>query len=301
MLKKDLENAGDGEGMLAMKSWKRRLRKWRNRVARRILSPRTGREMLVNAISPRVLTMTADCGDHLLTFSPHDYIGRKIYRKGHFERENVDRLLAILRQRNLLKQDAVLLELGGNIGTQTLYFALSKAFRHIVTVEPDPRNFRLLKTNIDQNAMGDRITAINSAAGESEGALDFFLHRDNHGKSSALRQSDRDIAITVPVKPVTAILAEAAITPEEIGLIWMDIEGYEPVAARSMQPLLERRVPFYMEFSPVFYGPDGSKAFIDHLAKFYANCIVFFEDRQVEMKVTAMPADIEQFDVLLLP
>jgi len=287
--------------MAAMKSWKRRLRKWRNRVARRVLSTRTGREMLVSSVSPNILSMTADCGDHLMTFSPHDYIGRKIYRKGHFERENVDRLLAILRQRNLLRQDAVLLELGGNIGTQTIYFALSQAFRHILTVEPDPRNFKLLRTNIDQNGLSDRITAINSAAGESEGALDFFLHRDNHGKSSALRQSDRDIAITVPVKPVTTILTEAAIAPEEIGLIWMDIEGYEPIAARSMQPLLERRVPFYMEFSPIFYGPDGSKAFVDHLAQFYENCIVFFEDRQVEMKVTAMPIEQEQFDVLLLP
>ncbi|CAN7274784.1 FkbM family methyltransferase [Pararhizobium sp. LjRoot235] len=287
--------------MLAIKSWKRRLRKWRNRVARHILSTRTGREMLVNAVSPKVLSMTADCGDHLMTFSPHDYIGRKIYRKGHFERGNVDSLLGILRQRNLLTRDAVLLELGGNIGTQTLYFALSQAFRHIVTVEPDPRNFKLLQTNIDQNGFGEHITAINSAAGDSEGAVDFFLHRDNHGKSSALRQSDQDIAIIVPVKPVTAILAEAAIAPEEIGLVWMDIEGYEPVAARSMRPLLERRVPFYMEFSPVFYGPDGSKAFIDHLAQFYDNCIVFFEDRQVEMKITAMPTDIDQFDVLLLP
>ncbi|CAN7382455.1 FkbM family methyltransferase [Pararhizobium sp. LjRoot238] len=287
--------------MAAMKSWRRRLRKWRNRVARRVLSTRTGREMLVCSVSPNILSMTADCGDHLMTFSPHDYIGRKIYRKGHFERENVDRLLAILRQRNLLRQDAVLLELGGNIGTQTIYFALSQAFRHILTVEPDPRNFKLLRTNIDQNGLSDRITAINSAAGEGEGALDFFLHRDNHGKSSALRQSDRDIAITVPVKPVTTILTEAAIAPEEIGLIWMDIEGYEPIAARSMQPLLERRVPFYMEFSPIFYGPDGSKAFVDHLAQFYENCIVFFEEGQVEMKVTAMPIEQEQFDVLLLP
>jgi FkbM family methyltransferase len=301
VLKKDRENAGDGKGMAAMKSWKRRLRKWRNRVARRVLGTRTGREMLVSSVSPTIVSMTADCGDHLMTFSPHDYIGRKIYRKGHFERENVDRLLAILGQRNLLRQDAVLLELGGNIGTQTIYFALSRTFRHIVTVEPDPRNFKLLQANIDQNGFGEHITAINSAAGESEGALDFFLHRDNHGKSSALRQSDRDIAITVPVKPVTAILAEAAIAPEEIGLVWMDIEGYEPVAARSMQPLLERRVPFYMEFSPVFYGPDGSKAFIDHLAQFYDNCIIFFEDRQMEMKVTAMPIEMEQFDVLLLP
>jgi FkbM family methyltransferase len=287
--------------MQAMKSWKRRLRKWRNRVAKRVLATRIGREMLVNAVSPKILSMTADCGDHLMTFSPHDYIGRKIYRKGHFQRENVERLLAVLRQRNLLPQDRILLELGGNIGTQTVYFAVSKAFRHIVTVEPDPRNFKLLTTNIDQNGLGEQITAINTAAGESEGTLDFFMHRDNHGKSSALRQSDRDIEIKVPVKPVTAMLADTGVAPDDIGLIWMDIEGYEPVAARSMRPLLERRVPFYMEFSPVFYGRAGSQAFVDYLAGFYDNCIVFYEDSQVEMKVTALPIEQDQFDVLLLP
>ncbi|MBP1861393.1 FkbM family methyltransferase [Rhizobium herbae] len=287
--------------MFAMKSWKRRLRKWRNRMAKRFLATPTGREMLVNAVSPKILSMTADCGDHLMTFSPHDYIGRKIYRKGHFERENVDRLLSVLRQRGLLQPEKVLLELGGNIGTQTIYFALSRAFRRIVTVEPDPRNFQLLRTNIDQNGLGEQITAINSAAGENAGTIDFFLHRDNHGKSSALRQSDQDIEIKVPVKPVTALLAEAGVAAEDIGLIWMDIEGYEPVAARSMQPLLARRVPFYMEFSPVFYGPAGSKAFVDHLAGFYEDCIVFFEGRQEEMKVTALPIQQEQFDVLLLP
>ncbi|WP_325464065.1 FkbM family methyltransferase [Pararhizobium sp.] len=287
--------------MLAMKSWKRWLRKWRIRTARRLLGTRIGRELLVNSVSPKILSMTADCGDHLMTFSPHDYIGRKIYRKGHFERENVDRLLSVLRRHGLLRDGAVLLELGGNIGTQTIYFALSKAFRRIVTVEPDPRNFSLLQTNIAQNRLGDVITTVNSAAGESQGTLDFFLHPDNHGKSSALRQSDRDIEIKVPVKPVTAILADVGVTPEEIGLIWMDIEGYEPVAARSMQPLLERRTPFYMEFSPVFYGAAGSRDFVAHLARFYENCIVFLESGPIEMKVIDMPIDLDQFDVLLLP
>ena len=287
--------------MTAMKSWKRRLRKWRNRLAKRLLATPTGREMLVNAVSPKILSMTADCGDHLMTFSPHDYIGRKIYRKGHFERENVDRLLEVLRQRQLLREDGVLLELGGNIGTQTLYFALSKTFRHILTIEPDPRNFKLLRTNIDQNGLDGTITAINSAAGESEGTLDFFLHRDNHGKSSALRQSARDIEIKVPVKPVPTLLAEAGLVPDDIGLIWMDIEGYEPVAVRSMQSLMSGRVPFYMEFSPVFYGAEGSRAFVAHLAQFYETCIVFSEDGHVEMKVTDMPVDEPQFDVLLLP
>ncbi|CAN7494433.1 FkbM family methyltransferase [Rhizobium sp. LjRoot98] len=287
--------------MQVTKSWKRRLRKWRNRMAKRLLATRIGREMLVNAVSPKILSMTADCGDHLMTFSPHDYIGRKIYRKGHFQRENVVRLLSVLRQRALLQPEKVLLELGGNIGTQTVYFALSKAFRHIVTVEPDPRNFKLLRTNIDQNNLHEEITAINVAAGESEGTLDFFMHRDNHGKSSALRQSERDIQIKVPVKPVTAMLTEAGVAPDDIGLIWMDIEGYEPVASRSMQPLLARRVPFYMEFSPVFYGPAGSQAFVNYLAGFYENCIVFYEDSQVDMKVKALPIGKDQFDVLLLP
>jgi FkbM family methyltransferase len=287
--------------MQAMKSWRRRLRKWRNRMAMRFLATRMGRDMLVSAVSPKILSMTADCGDHLMTFSPHDYIGRKIYRKGHFQRENVERLLSVLRERNLLAKDKVLLELGGNIGTQTIYFALSKAFRHIVTVEPDPRNFKLLRTNIDQNNLNEEITAINIAAGECEGTLDFFMHRDNHGKSSALRQSDRDIQIKVPVERVTAMLTDAGVPPQDIGLVWMDIEGYEPVASRSMQPLLERRVPLYMEFSPVFYGPAGSRDFVAYLAGFYDDCIVFYEDSQAAMKVTALPIGQDQFDVLLLP
>ena len=124
--------------MQLTKSWKRRLRKWRNRLARRILGTRTGREMLVNAVSPHILSMTADCGDHLMTFSPHDYIGRKIYRKGHFERENVDRLLTVLRARRLLGENRTLLELGGNIGTQTIYFALSKTC--LLYTSPSPRD-----------------------------------------------------------------------------------------------------------------------------------------------------------------
>lgn len=282
-------------------TWKKRLRKWRIRLAQRLLCTATGRELLVNSVRPEILSMTADCGDHVMTFSPHDYIGRKIYRKGHFERGNVDRLLQILRERSLLQADGVLLELGGNIGTQTLYFALSDAFRHIVTVEPDPRNFKLLRTNIDQNGFSDRITAVNSAAGETTGMLDFYLNQNNHGKSSAIRQSDRDTEIKVPVRPVLDILAETGFAPETIGLVWMDIEGYEPVAARSMLPLLERRVPFYMEFSPVFYGAEGSKDFVAFLSRFYDRCLICRDDGIEEMNLADIPVDEIQFDLLLLP
>jgi FkbM family methyltransferase len=288
--------------MLTVKRVKRRIRKIRNRLARRFFDTRYGRELLVNVLPPRLLTMTADCGDHVMTFSPHDYIGRKIFRKGHFEREHVDRLLAILKSRGIWREDTVLLELGGNIGTQTVYFALSKAYKRIVSIEPDPRNFELLRANITQNGLEDMVTLVNCAAGENDGEIAFFQHQDNHGKSSALRQSPSDKEISVPVRPVSTILAEAGIEPHSIGLVWMDIEGYEPVACRSMEALMALKVPLYMEFSPAFYGVEGSAEFVRYLAGFYTDCLVFAEDDDpVALKVAKMPIDRVQYDVLLLP
>lgn len=290
-----------GQAWLTAKYWKRRLRKARNALATRFFDTRFGRRLLIENIGPRVTSMTVDAGDHLMSFSPADYIGRKVFRKGHFERGAVDRLLVILRQHGLLKKDGTLLEIGANIGTQTVYFALARAFAGIVSIEPDPRNFRLLEQNIRQNSLTDTVRLVNCAAGEAEGEIDFFLNRANHGKSSAIRQSASDEKISVPVRSVTGILDGLGIDEAEIGLVWMDIEGYEPVACRSMLPLLARRAPLYMEFTPLFYGPEGTRDFVAWLAGFYEDCLVFFEDHEQEMKVRDLPGGLDQYDVLFLP
>ncbi|ACE93398.1 hypothetical conserved protein (plasmid) [Rhizobium etli CIAT 652] len=290
-----------GKPWLTAKYWSRRLRKARNAAASRIFDTRFGRRLLIENIGPRVVSMTVDAGDHLMTFSPADYIGRKVFRKGHFERDAVDRLIAILRERGLLRRDATLLEIGGNIGTQTVYFALSGTYAEIVSLEPDPRNFPLLELNIRQNQLEEKVRLVNCAAGERDGQIDFFLNRNNHGKSSALRQSPTDKKISVPVKPVSEILADLSIDPATIGLVWMDIEGYEPVACRSMQPLLSRRVPLHMEFTPLFYGAEGTRTFISMLSGYYEDCLVLFEDREEEMKVRDLPVEFDQYNVLFLP
>lgn len=281
------------------KAFRRHRQRLRDLLAQRFFDTRYGRELLISGIGARVLTMTVDCGDHILSFSPADYIGKKIYRKGNFERDHVDRLLAILKEKSLLVENSTLLELGGNIGTQTIYFALTKAFSRIVSVEADPRNFGLLRTNINQNKLDDRVTLVNCAAGESEGEIEFFQHRDNHGKSSAFRQNVADCKIVVPVKPVRTILAQAGIALDEVGLIWMDIEGYEPLACRSMERLLARKVPLYMEFSTCFYGVEQSAAFVQYLAKYYEDGLIFREDNIASVRVRDIPLDEKQFDLLL--
>jgi FkbM family methyltransferase len=286
--------------MTRLKQIRKRWRKIRNGWAARFFETRYGRELLVNALPGRVLSMTTDCGDHVLTFSPHDYIGRKVYRKGHFERPQIGRLTATLREEGVLRAGSVLLEIGGNIGTQTIYWARTGIFRHILSIEADPRNFALLTKNIADNGLSHQVTLVQAAAGETEGMIDFFQNPDNHGKSAARRTSARDRQIRVPVRSVSAILAEAGVAPQEVGLIWMDIEGYEPVACRSMHALLQGGTPLYMEFSPGFYGSEAG-AFRDLLATHYGRAVVFSDDHPVRrMEVKDLPLDEAQYDVLLL-
>ncbi|MEJ5022777.1 FkbM family methyltransferase [Ochrobactrum vermis] len=280
---------------------KRYFRKLRDKLATQFFDTRYGRELLIHGIGPRALSVTVDCGDHVMTFSPSDYIGRKVFRKGHFERDHVTRLLTIMQDRGLPTDGKILLEIGGNIGTQTVYFAFSKAFARIISVEPDPRNFKLLQLNIAQNDLDGSVTPVRCAAGDSEGEIEFFQHLNNHGKSSMVRRSPNDISISVPVKPVSRILQEYGVFANEVGLVWMDIEGYEPVAIGTMQDLMSRRAPIYTEFTSEFYGPDRTRKFVKTLSSFYENCLIFIGEEISEIKVREIPLNKKQFDVLLLP
>lgn len=278
------------------------MRKWRDRLAARFFDTRYGRDLLIKAIGPRTRFMTVDCGDHLMTFSPGDYLGRSVFVKNHFDRDHVDRLMRRLAEAGIRVDGTVLLEIGANIGTHTVYFGLTGAFSRLVAVEPDPRNFELLEKNVMQNGFGDRVSRQACAASDAKGTIAFFLHPDNHGKSSPRPRHADDREILVPALPVPEILARAGVAEADVGLVWMDIEGYELVACRSMRSLFARRVPIHMEFTAEFYGRDRAAEFVAFLAGYYEDCMIFFNDDSEERrKVADIPLDREQFDILLLP
>lgn len=281
---------------------KQELRKWRDRMALRFFDTRYGRDLLIRTIGPRVRFMTVDCGDHLMTFSPGDYLGRSVFVKNHFDRDHVGRLMRKLAALGISVEGRTLLEIGANIGTHTVYFGLTGAFDRIVAIEPDPRNFELLEENVRQNGFDDLVIRLPYAASDREGEIEFFLHPNNHGKSSPSSRHADDVRIAVPALPVPDILARAGVDAAEIGLVWMDIEGYEPVAARSLAPLFVRRVPVHMEFTADFYGRDKAAEFVRMLAAHYEHCFVFYNDDSEEhIKVADIPLDREQFDILLIP
>jgi FkbM family methyltransferase len=279
-----------------------KLRKWRDKLALRLFDTRYGRDLLIKAIGPRTRFMTVDCGDHLLTFSPEDYLGRSVFVKNHFDRDHVGRLMGKLIELGVDVRGKTLLEIGANIGTHTVYFGLTGAFGRIVAIEPDPRNFELLEENVTQNGFSDLVIRIPSAVSDRESEIEFFLHPNNHGKSSPNQRHADDRKILVPALPAPRIIEQAGVADADIGLVWMDIEGYEPIACRSMQSLFERRIPVHMEFTGEYYGPEKAAEFVSFLARFYESCLIFYNDDSEERrKVADIPLHREQFDILLLP
>lgn len=279
--------------------WFRRMR--RNAI-RALLSGRRGRKLILESLPDEVTAVTMFAGDHTIAFCPHELIGRRIFTLGHYDRDLVDRVFSALVAESLVGPECInVVEIGANIGTQTIYFSLTGKVSKIVAIEPDPRNIGLLKRNIADNRLSAEVLVVECAIGADEGAA--MLHRldGNYGESTLLRNERSVDAVEVNVRPLDAVLSENAIDEREIGLIWMDIEGAEPLACASMVSLMRRQAPLVMEFSPELYGRAATEAFVGTLAAAYDRCIIYRRTGEAEIPVRDLPLSGEQVNVLLLP
>jgi FkbM family methyltransferase len=286
----------------ALRRLEKRFRTAREVALRRLLSGRRGRKLVMKALGEDVVSVTLDCGDHVLSFSPHELVGRAVYMHGHFDRYRIDELFSILDKEKALPSGGLtVVEVGANIGTQSVYFGLSPRVEKVLAIEPDPRNLGLLRRNIADNALARKVAVVACAVGDFSGQADLYFVPGNQGQSSLLAPERSNASARIQVKPLQAILDETGTPAAQVDFVWMDIEGAEPMALRSMTALLERRVPINLEFSPKLYGPQGTRDFIQFLARYYERCVFLLGDQRTQMKVADIPPDSQQADILLLP
>ncbi|MDX8460709.1 FkbM family methyltransferase [Mesorhizobium humile] len=246
------------------------------------------------ALKDDIILVTKQFDDHILMFSPRETIGKDLFRKGHYQRDLANRVLDLVG----VPKGKVLLELGANIGTHTVYLMRSGKFDRAVSVEPDPRNLKLLKHNLSLNELSNAVTVFECAAGDNEGSIDLYFGDHNFGASSVIKPNGSSRSVRVPLRRVDDILAEAKVSPGDIGLVWMDIEGAESEALKSMAELVRLQVPILMEYGPWRYGPERTDEIAEYLASHYRRCIVFGGKSEREMDIRNV---LDQRDILLLP
>jgi FkbM family methyltransferase len=167
----------------------------------------------------------------------------------------------IARRALTLRRGKTVLEVGANIGTQTIYF-LRGGFDRVVALEPDPENLRLLNMNLSINGLCDRAQVMAVGAGASAGALVLRREQGNSG-GGTFRADRRPVAVASEVSASVVTLDslfESALVADEVGLIWIDTEGFEEEVLRGASAVLAKRIPLVFEYSPGFYaGERGAR------------------------------------------
>lgn len=287
-----------GWGMRILVDIEKRLRQLRDDLLiRRLIRSKPIRRHIMNEFD----AVIAFLDDHCLAFDPRDQtIGKRVKQNGGWFREETMLVFESLRSIGRDPAGKVFFEVGANIGTQTVYAMRFGGFTHAICLEPDPRNARLLRINARMNGFGERVSIIPAAAGDKPGRLPLFLSTSNSGAHS-LRVARKGQSICVQVVTVDDTLSELGVTADQVGLAWIDAEGYEPEVIAGASSLLAHRIPILIEFNPTVYQSGVGEQLLNGLAECYEHGAVAMVNNQIEWRCTSEIARLsfeKQIDLL---
>ncbi len=161
-----------------------------------------------------------------------------------------------------------MLDVGAHIGTQSIPFVTRFGAGRVVAIEADPTNAALLRYTVLENALGDRVTVLNMAAGVVDGAVELQrspINPGDHRVSPAESfQSGRE-TLRVPATRLDTLVKEGVFSTEEVALIWIDVQGHEGQFLAGAQPLLAAEAPVICEYWPFELRQAGGLALFHEL------------------------------------
>ncbi|WP_425085690.1 FkbM family methyltransferase [Ruegeria profundi] len=223
------------------------------KIASCVLGNGKTRRAVMNELLDQGTLLFRDLGDHAFTFFPTDAIGRSLCETGEFARGSVRDLRVFLKQNNAYKPGMSVLEVGANIGTQTVYFFLDLQCDTVVAIEPDPDNMNLLRHNLALNGLTDKVEILGVAASDTNGTAEFARDLFNRGGSrlGAKRTSGKTReSLSVEIVRIDDLVQSDTLKADQIGLVWMDVEGHELSALKGMMQLIaDFRPPIFLEYT----------------------------------------------------
>jgi FkbM family methyltransferase len=230
------------------------------------------REIVMGALAARGHLVLCELGDVRFFVDPSDrVVGSWLMWHGGWQRREIDAAIEVLSAAGRLPADAVFVDVGAHIGTHTIYALRSGRFARAVAFEPEPRNAALLDKNLAVNALADAVVVVRKAAGAAPGSGVLHLHPRNTGAHAidVPPSVDGQGWLKVPVVRVEDELHALGITPDKIGLVWVDVEGYELQVLDGLDALIARSVPIAFEFKPSHYSAAAREQLAARLARHY--------------------------------
>ena len=182
-----------------------------------------------------------------------DVMGRHLYKRGIHEPV----LSAWVMEHLALRDDAVVLDIGANLGWYSMLIARRFPRARIHAFEPEPRNLGLLRRNLQQNGIGN-VTVHAVAVAEKAGTMKFYPYPDKNMGRHSLVPMDGLPPIDVPVLALDGFLRDQRIAPSDVQFVKIDVEGYEMPALQGASSLLAASPVILAEFAPKYIRRAGS-------------------------------------------
>lgn len=148
-----------------------------------------------------------------------------------------------------LPPDALIFDVGANIGVTTAIFAAAHAERRVYCFEPSPRAFGHLSRTISENGLSN-CTPMQVALGAAPGFVGFM---DNPQSASASHLAVEGVtlggsSISVEVATLDEMVSRLNLT--HLDFIKIDVEGFEADVIEGAQQTIKRLRPsVFLEFN----------------------------------------------------
>jgi FkbM family methyltransferase len=186
-----------------------------------------------------------------------DTIDIKGYRVAYFngsELENIRREIFNEGIYNLrLDTDKpFIIDGGAHIGMATIFFKSQYPKSQILAIEPNPRSFKLLQTNVEQNDL-QNVTLMNSALGPKEGTKTLYIDPtdDRWDSSASFHHGGWTGGHNTKDIQVPTVSLSSLIMNRRVDLLKLDIEGAEQKVLIEAEQHLGNIKNIIIEFHPV--------------------------------------------------
>ena len=185
---------------------------------------------------------------HYIYLNPKDtaVISPAIAEDGLYEPE----VTALLKK--ILKKDAIVVDVGANIGWYTLLAAKTVGVNgKVIAFEPAPENYRLLKKSIKINNFNN-VIAYRLCVSNISGTNKLYLGTQNLGGHSLKTKSGNN---SIDVKTTTLDTTLKELHVENVDLLKIDVEGAEPeVIEGCLHYLSNRKIKnIFLEWNAHFW------------------------------------------------
>ncbi len=177
---------------------------------------------------------------YLPKFNSDNIQSRIFIHKDYYERRNLDYVCKKWKDGmvGMAIKGRTVLDIGANIGNHTLYYLNECNAQLVYSFEPVDDVFQFLKKNIEVNHLSDKVHLVNAAVGSEK------------GKATVMNSNPHDSGITQVSMAEDGIISVLSIDEmgieSNIGLVKIDVEGFEIEALRGMLKILRRDLPFIM-------------------------------------------------------